>query len=488
MSKFSINLIDYLSDDDRKKVTDYLPFLICEKCKEIMLNPIYCSICQKTFCEKCSCEHKEELTRPRHLYKLLEEKLLIKCKYNCQEETFPIINLLEHIEQCPYKSIYLNKNCMIMDDFCDNIIDTDVDKIIPFNVKMPNDLLLSKIINKVESEKSNEIFVIKCYICDESIYNKNDYIKHIILCGSNNIKITQKLSVEEIEKKFEDLCLQMSNSYRDKFKLLLNQNLYEIKENILKIHFFIYPLKEKEKILNTLKESLIDEDYFKNELDQDPIYKYLQEKKKELFEQKEQLLKKYEEKNREKKNKIIQNQNGLIENNKTLIKQYLESSTEYKWLESVIKNFSPGIEGGYCSVCRSKENDKFYCPICKKRYCIEKCAFYCENEDCEKIICPECSESCKLCGLNKYCSSCLFNCFNELCKNKFCPICYEINKNQVRQNSSDNCMVFKCKHHNIIEICCILQTIYCKVCRKRMCYKCLEKDDGHKKINGICEE
>jgi len=84
----------------------------------------------------------------------------------------------------------------------------------------------------------------------------------------------------------------MSNSYRDKFKLLLNQNLYEIKENILKIHFFIYPLKEKEKILNTLKESLIDEDYFKNELDQDPIYKYLQEKKKELFEQKEQLLKK----------------------------------------------------------------------------------------------------------------------------------------------------------------------------------------------------
>ena len=280
MSKFSINLIDYLSDDDRKKVTDYLPFLICEKCKEIMLNPIYCSICQKTFCEKCSCEHKEELTRPRHLYKLLEEKLLIKCKYNCQEETFPIINLLEHIEQCPYKSRYLNKTFMIMDDFCDNIIDTDVDKIIPFNVKMPNDLLLSKIINKVESEKSNEIFVIKCYICDESIYNKNDYIKHIILCGSNNIKITQKLSVEEIEKKFEDLCLQMSNSYRDKFKLLLNQNLYEIKENILKIHIFIYQMKEKEKILNTLKESLIDEDYFKNELDQDPIYKYLQEKKK----------------------------------------------------------------------------------------------------------------------------------------------------------------------------------------------------------------
>ena len=28
-----------------------------------------------------------------------------------------------------------------------------------------------------------------------------------------------------------------------------------------------------------------------------------------------------------------------------------------------------------------------------------------------------------------------------------------------------------------------MQTLYCNLCKKRMCYKCIEKDEEHKQYN-----
>ena len=481
MSQLTINFIDYLEENDKKKVEQYLPFLICEKCKELMLNPVFCSICQKTFCEKCSCDHKEELRRPRHLFQLLEDKLLIKCKYNCQEETFPLIQILEHIERCPYKSRFINKNCMIIDDICDNVIDTDVDKIIPYNTQLTNDLFLNKIINKIEDENNDEKNI-KCYICNESFNNQTNFIKHLILCGSKETKVIQEIKPEEIEKKFECLCANLSNSHREKIKVLVSQNLNEIKENNLKLSFYSYPLLEKEKTLKSIKENLLDEEFINKELSSDPIYNSLFEKKKELFLQKEKLLKKYQEKNQEKKERITKTQNILIKNNKELIKNYLEKVSEYNWLDLVIKTFTPSINNGSCFLCKSINKDKYYCPICRKKYCKGKCAIKCKNKDCEKILCPQCCESCDLCGSKKYCINCQRLCFSELCNNKYCPVCIEKNKHQVK-GPYDNCKIFKCKHEKIIETYCVMQTLYCNLCKKRMCYKCIEKDEEHKQYN-----
>ena len=63
------------------------------------------------------------------------------------------------------------------------------------------------------------------------------------------------------------------------------------------------------------------------------------------------------------------------------------------------------------------------------------------------------------------------------CPNKFCPECYRKNEHQSR-TSDKNCAFFTCDDEEKNTVC-LMTTLYCSQCDKRLCNKCLMKDKEH---------
>ena len=114
---------------------------------------------------------------------------------------------------------------------------------------------------------------------------------------------------------------------------------------------------------------------------------------------------------------------------------------------------------------------------------MNKCAQKCKNSSCNTYLCTQCSARCNLCNKKNYCEKCLKKCFYINCKNKFCPECYKKNEYQARE-SNKNCSIFTCddEAHNVV---CLMTTLYCPKCEKRMCNECLMKDKEHLKYMNI---
>lgn len=104
---------DYFSDDSLVKNSLYNSIknvITCPKCEKIYKNPLMCSNCSETFCEKCidnksqcgkcsknNIEFKENLSK-----KQLLSTLTYKCK-NCLEEVLQK-NINSHLKlNCEYK-------------------------------------------------------------------------------------------------------------------------------------------------------------------------------------------------------------------------------------------------------------------------------------------------------------------------------------------------------------------------------------------------
>ena len=144
-------------------------------------------------------------------------------------------------------------------------------------------------------------------------------------------------------------------------------------------------------------------------------------------------------------------------------------------------------------LCRKEDSPKT-CESCSTKYCISCKAFdlntLLENKKTSKkttVISCNCfdrSNSCKDCTVEcsscekRLCGQCYFKCYFEGCSNIYCQRCIELNKHQIRPKNSD-CIFSKCKDCNET-IKCIMSSVLCSKCDKRICSKCfIVNHDDH---------
>ena len=78
--------------------------------------------------------------------------------------------------------------------------------------------------------------------------------------------------------------------------------------------------------------------------------------------------------------------------------------------------------------------------------------------------------SCKICNRPKAGKLMLYKCYSDFCNNIFCQDCYSRNNYQTRA-ASCKCSYFDCESCSRKKIC-IMSTIFCNSCEKRICNQC----------------
>lgn len=135
-----------------------------------------------------------------------------------------------------------------------------------------------------------------------------------------------------------------------------------------------------------------------------------------------------------------------------------------------------------CGVCSNESSQvkKVICEDCKMSFCENKCIKLCVGEACKgpnkKYVCPNHISSCGLCGKNSYCDVCQKKCYYINCKNQFCPTCFRRNEHQIR-NPNISCRFFTCERDQHSD--CIMCSIFCQKCEKRLCKNCIRTEIDH---------
>lgn len=131
-----------------------------------------------------------------------------------------------------------------------------------------------------------------------------------------------------------------------------------------------------------------------------------------------------------------------------------------------------------CTHCNIELTDTFQnkCNSCSKTLC-KQCSMQCGNKHYNhpnNYFCKDCFATCCLCLESKQCKICIKKCFFKACDNLLCNTCYEKNKHQLRPENT-NCKFYKCDSCNT-DANCILTTVYCPKCDRRVCKNCFHKD------------
>lgn len=127
-----------------------------------------------------------------------------------------------------------------------------------------------------------------------------------------------------------------------------------------------------------------------------------------------------------------------------------------------------------CKICASEIPETLYnrCGSCSMGIC-KKCSKSCLNKQFDhpnSTLCPDCVVSCVLCKDSKHCKTCIKKCFYKNCNNFLCFTCYDKNKHQLRPENT-NCKFYKCDNCST-DANCIMTTVYCGTCDKRVCKNC----------------
>jgi hypothetical protein len=134
-----------------------------------------------------------------------------------------------------------------------------------------------------------------------------------------------------------------------------------------------------------------------------------------------------------------------------------------------------------CIDCKKPISVISHCGYCTSVLC-QDCGSPCPNKKDKhenNFYCKACvTITCVLCRIPKCCKFCVKKCFYKECDQVFCDNCYEKNKHQTR-NETTNCRFYKCDSCNT-DTNCILTTIYCTPCDKRICKNCYFNKHQHK--------
>lgn len=116
------------------------------------------------------------------------------------------------------------------------------------------------------------------------------------------------------------------------------------------------------------------------------------------------------------------------------------------------------------------------CGNCSVTIC-KNCSKQCTNKNYNHInnnYCGDCFAQCSLCMETKQCRSCTKKCFCKNCSNLLCNSCFDKNKHQLRPETT-NCKFYKCDNCQT-DANCIMTTVYCAKCDRRVCVNCFHKD------------
>lgn len=519
------NMSDLISIDDLQKLKDIEVYIKCSSCKKILVEPKMCISCSKNLCNKChkiNCNH--ELIISRHLKSILEH-IHFKCKFCEDPVSYDYFKLPKHLDNCKYFISYMNAK-RNQDMFLENSLVKKDNELLDLlskselNVNVSKYLFLNESsgisfkqtnLGKATIEEKQEKFLsdFSCE-CGEKFFIKENnnkdviqsvkenYLQHKKKCKeSKNANLIQKEeSVEKVKEKlvndFMGKVKTMQNNFFQVSKLKNNDFLLKIEKEF---NFFENTIEIREKNIEEYENEINEKynqirSYKHNEVPEEILLKNTEYAKLKL--EKEDLL------NRIKTSEKILNDNvnkyselkeksdvelKLIasEYNKKLYQLELEEN----WLKELIQPYSSNIISSIysdsCSSCKNSDVKlkKYQCHDCKKRFCAGVCAKICSSSNCSKknvYICPECTVKCGLCRKNKYCSDCKNKCFYSECKNKFCPDCYKKNSHQQR-NGVNPCNFFTCDVHK--EKCCLMTTIFCGKCERRLCNTCIFNDKEH---------
>jgi len=288
--------------------------------------------------------------------------------------------------------------------------------------------------------------------------------------------------IDRVQKSFLEVSKQKHNDYVSKLKQEMSvfNKALETKNTNIK--------KSEEEIAEYYKNVSLSKDYVPlNVLREHHEYVRLENEEKELINKQKDLEAKLmvAQKNYfDKKNDAEKTLKNLVKDYKLKLQQY---ELEETWLKEEISSFNPGIinsvfsDSDTCSLCKNSNvvTKKYYCQDCRKRYCAGTCAKLCSTSNCSKMnkyICPECVQKCGLCRKNIFCGDCKKPCYYTECKLIFCPECYKKNAHQARA-PNNNCAFFTCEVDKTKA--CLMSSLFCVKCEKRLCNNCLFNDVDH---------
>ena len=82
--------------------------IICPLCKNIFINPVFCTKCQKVYCKKCidNLDKKSKKCHNSNFQKcLIKKDILSKLKFKCQvcEDEIDYYDVVKHYKTCKSK-------------------------------------------------------------------------------------------------------------------------------------------------------------------------------------------------------------------------------------------------------------------------------------------------------------------------------------------------------------------------------------------------
>jgi len=483
----STNVLDLIESSEKYKIEEYFPYIKCIKCLEIALEPRQCLTCNYVFCQKCKiCSHP--LILSRHL-KLILDNITFKCKFkksgcdanikyfelkqhylNCKYSNTEELSINSMTSTNPIKSYVINKSSSDTLNFEKNFSSIN-SSTFSSKAKTNSEILRESVLFTASNFKpenyEGNVFV-RCEICGISFNNKEKFIEHYKNCinikKQDDILHNFSLSHSKLENKFlsyiQDKLTERKTTQMHKFtqfESLIDNTRSQIKEI-------------ETKITNLNKEE--------NETD-DSEYLEIIKKEDSLKELKlilnETLSKKIEEYNK----MLLENEKEIditICERKNIL---LALELEEKWAKEELESSMFCSEfDDKCTICGNEDHiiKKYFCQSCRGKFCVDKCAKRCKATECNKFICPKEGNDCKLCHKLNYCDTCKRKCFFQGCLNTFCPECYKKNEHQAR-NSNINCKFFTCEKDQICD--CLMTSLFCSKCEKRLCNKCLMNDKDH---------
>ena len=519
MSKINfsnLTMKDLLTPLDVEKLRDLWPHIKCSKCGELMIEPKMCISCNKHLCNKChkaNCNH--EIIISRHLKSILENHRF-RCKFfmnGCEDDSmYDYFKLKSHAENCSaFKQAYCNKsNAMI--EVKSNPVQNELSSLLSVFDSKLNETTFSPPVNlsykpitlgsliNVDKQDNNDLTEFTCN-CGEIFSGssvKDKFLKHKKIClQKKEYEYNQKEENKGLKEKLvQDFMVKIETLQNCFAKLSKQKHEDYINKALFEMNCFHNELEKKDENIKVTEEEI--KDYYKNvSLNKDYIPEEILEKNKEykyLINEENLLISRH----KDLENRLIEattnfnlkkaNSEKELKNLAKELKNKLQQSeVEEKWLIEMISQYSPTIissvfsDTDTCSLCKNVNVNikKYYCQECRKRFCAGSCAKICSTSNCSKInkyICPECTPRCGLCRKNVFCSSCKKACFFNECKNMFCPDCYKRNVHQQR-GANNNCAFFTCEVDKVKA--CLMTSLFCVKCEKRLCNNCLFNDKDH---------
>ena len=494
----SLTMKDILNEEGLDKLKDIMSYLKCNKCNELMIEPKMCVTCSKNLCLKCqknNCNH--ELILSRHLKSILKN-IFLKCRGCKDSKDYDYFSLSKHAESCGFfKQLQKDKLLFINSD--QNKENINEDKV---QTSIKSFSLQSKNLSDAEYQK---LTVINCHCGEriESVNLKEAFKQHRKSCIQKDIenKIKESENDSNFSNRNKDTIINefmtrietIQKNYYDVSKLKNNGFLAEVNNDLSS---FMLSINKKTENIRTIEEEIENynkkiaesRDYIPNELILSNVeYQRLMEEEKALKLEKSNLEVSLREITN-KYNTTKANNEDALNNQLNDYKVKLQSlEVEELWLKEEIATYDPTLINSVfsdidtCSFCKNSkiEIKKHYCQTCCKRYCAGTCAKICSSNNCSKqskFICPTCVPRCGLCRKNVFCENCKKSCYYQDCKNIFCPECYKKNSHQAR-TPTNNCAFFTCENCKVKA--CLMTSLFCVKCEKRLCNSCLFNDKDH---------